>query len=389
MYRTFIRFTLVWTILLSVLASCKDETAENAIEPVSAVRLISDNERIIATWRNPKSTILDYVEVTYEDENGQQKVVKCTQFIGDPASGVSTAVLNIEMTDQTEREYMLVACSNSGIRSTPVKVSIAAKGSLYDRLLESIAVTSGVDTVWVNWENSEELKLFSLSINYISASGTDTTITCPATQKGDYITNIPKRVPVTFSVWTHTADRESAKTTQQATAFSKSDLIRIPASEITVITAPAEWSGCVATRMFDGDFTTFFHSSASPTLPYPHIFVIELSREYLVNYYAFYPRLSDRNALPHTTHRVLINATENVEIVEGVANSWLNTGIRTFLAPVAEYADAWSNGRQELPWFEYPISAMPKAKFIRLEILTSSTVYSQLSEWAIYGIPAN
>jgi hypothetical protein len=141
--------------------------------------------------------------------------------------------------------------------------------------------------------------------------------------------------------------------------------------------------------MFDSDLSTFFHSSASPTLPYPHIFVIELSKDYLVHYYAFYPRLDDRNASPHTTHRVLINTTKNEEITEGIANSWLDTGIRTFLAPVAEYVDAWNNGYQELPWYEYSISGMPKAKFIRLEILTSSTPYSQLSEWAIYGVPVN
>ncbi|MDR1666915.1 MAG: hypothetical protein LBS03_04390 [Bacteroidales bacterium] len=373
--------------------SCRNETTTpDFIDPVSAVRLIPDTMAVIATWRNPSSPILDYVEVSYTDEDGQPQVLQQREFVGDPASGLSTAYLRLKVKDAVAYEFTLTAVSNTGLRSEPVKASATAIADVYKVLLNSIRVyqpAENAGVIRVEFDNSlrGEFPLF-VSVEYPSG-GTMQTVVFPAESAECYLPAGVDMSPLPeVTVWTH--DEHGGESARESRA-TREEFLLAPSAFTLLDQTPAWFAGVNATRLFDGNvFGEPWHTAATSTPPYPHFVLVQLDEVYELTKYALYPRTSEAAARSDYTIRLLVsleNATEGGE-------EWTDTGTFDFMPGGLEpyYTAANETPPRELAWFVYPLfmyplAEYPHAQYFRLEILTNANnPYSYLNEVRVYAL---
>jgi hypothetical protein len=376
-------------ILFSILAvalglfsgSCSNEATPDFINPVSAVRLIPDTMAVIVTWRNPFAAVLDYVEVSYTDADGQTQVVQQREFIGDPASGLSTAYLRVEVKEVMEFEFTLTACSDAGLRSEPVKASATAIADVYKLLLSSIRVYQPAENagkIRVRFDNSVRGRypLF-VSVEY-PAGGTTQTVTFPAEEEECYLPDGVDMSPLPeVTVWAH--DEPGGESYRESRTTRKE--IFLPPAAFTVMAQTPYWNeNATASQLFDGNpGGSPWHTDPGNIPPLPHFVQVELDDVYELTQYSLYPRTSDANAVSNYTLRLLVSL-ENSEAEE----DWTDTGTFEFMpGSLAPYASAPAGS---LPWFVYPLAGTPRAQYFRLEILTNSMPYSYMNEMRVYAL---
>jgi len=287
-----------------LLTSCDEEKLKwgegGAPGPVSDVTISSDNGAVILKWKIPTSETFDYVHIIYVGSKGDDRGQIISKYAADDA-GYSTETI-YGLADVKDYKFTLRACSSAGAASAPVEVTGTPLAPVFEMVVNTVKATAdfgGIKVEWTNdWTNEVDGKSATILVSYL-LNDKETVQRINASKSGvNSISGIPAeatdfKISVVDNYGNESSSKSFTLTPYEETEFNKKEW-SIPGYDSGSNSGTVGYSsqgrenpapkGHIISIFDDKlDANSFWSSSWSPQLYYPHWFIIDLGKESVIS----------------------------------------------------------------------------------------------------------
>jgi hypothetical protein len=283
-------FILISSLLLILgISSCEDKEGDvTPPKPVENIAVKAGYGELMFSWTQPGDSDLYYVDITYTDSKGKKRSSKVSHYVfNDTLSGFA---------DTSEYTFQLTAYDKSGNASKGMIASARPLAPAFDKVAGTLSMSPDFGGARIAWKN-ETGKTVTIRVAYKNNDGAP--VTSFFTSNKEISEGIISGLNATKRTFTAVVT-DISESISQAKTFDITPLseVKIPKTQWTVVDVsseePAENPNGYASKIFDGNLNSFWHTKWNGSQPgYPHWVIVDMHQGITVSRFECFRRQGD------------------------------------------------------------------------------------------------